>query len=960
MASVALPSLVRQFGLLYEGGCAAGLSDRQLLERFTTRSEPADEAAFAAIVARHGPMVLGICRQLLGDHHHAEDAFQAVFLVLTRRARSIRDPDLLGTWLYGVALRTARKARRGIARRRRTEEQGAMRQSAAGPGLRADRSMIEREQAEALHLEIDRLPGAFRAPVVLCYFEGLTLDEAAQRLRWPAGTLRSRLARAREKLRRGLWRRGFALSATALVAAVGHRSVAASISPLLCDSTTQAAIHFAARHAARGALSAPAAALAQEVLRTMLLHKLKLAALSLMFLAVFASGAGFLTRPPAMGDEPPRAPAPTQAPVAAKPDQAAPGRMFVVGRVLDPHGKTVPGASVMVYGSPKQPDGRPGENAPAAIGQAACDEMGRYRLDAPRLSSATHFMVGAAAIAPGYGTGWVNLDVDADQPVADITLRPEQVIRGRLFDVQGRPAPGVKVSVEGMGHPQRGPTNLPEFIEGPHFWAGNRADNPDGWPGPAITDAEGRFTVRGIGRKIRALLMADDPRFARQRIVVDTDRTAETKPVTAAMEPAKVIAGRVTFADTGKPVPHARIEITAYRGGPGYSNHFETDAEGRFRTNPISTDRYALFVHAPEGQPYLSNSTGIFTWNKGSLEHRLDLVLRRGEVIRGKVVEEGSNRPVAGAALRYVGLPAGNAASGPRSDTTRTGPDGSYQLPVLPSRGTLVVMGPSDDYVLQQMGQRMVRQGLPGGPRWYAHAFIPCEPKPGADPQEINVVLRRGMTIKARVTGPDGRPVREAQVLSRLLPQPQSMPWRLYWGEYHGDVRDGRCELHGLAPDVEVPVYFFEPKSKLGATARFSVKAAAGSPIAVRLEPCGTAIGRLVDPTGKPLVGRRDPYLISMVVTPGPDRFNRAAADQGRLSADADYLSRIDPADYADLVSDGKGRITFPALIPGATYRVFDRTPRDLGGDPKIRQEFTARSGETIDFGDILIEKPES
>ncbi len=633
--------------------------------------------------------------------------------------------------------------------------------------------------------------------------------------------------------------------------------------------------------------------------------------------------------------------------------------MFVVGRVLDPHGKPVPGASVMVYGAPKQAGGGPGEDAPAAMGQAACDEMGRYRLDAPRLSSATHFMVGAAAIAPGFGTGWVNLDVDADEPVADITLRSEQVIQGRLFDVQGRPAPGVRVSVEGMGHPQRGPINLPEYIDGPHFWAGNHAKNPDGWPGPAITDAEGRFTIRGIGREIRALLMADDPRFARQRIVVDTDRTAESKQVTIALEPAKVIAGRVTFADTGKPVPHAKIEIIAYRGGPGYSNQFETDAEGRFRTNPISTDQYAFFIHAPEGQPYLSTTTGIFTWTKGSLEHRLDLVLRRAALICGKVVEERSNRPVAGAALHYLGLPAGNGVSSPWSDTTRTGPDGSYQLPVLPNRGTLIVMGPSDDYVLQHMGQRMIL-GLPGGPRWYAHAFIPCELKPGAESQEINVVLRRGTTIKARVTGPDGHAVREAQVLSRLLPQPQSMPWRIYWGGYHGDVRDGRCELHGLAPDVEVPVFFFEPKSKLGATAFFSVKAAAGSPIAVRLEPCGTAIGRLVDPMGKPLVGRRDPYLISMVVTPGPDRFNRAAAEQGQLSADADYLSRIDPADYADLVSDGQGRITFPALIPGATYRVVDRTPQDLGGDPKIRKEFTARSGETIDLGDILIEKPES
>ena len=112
-----------------------------------------------------------------------------------RRARSIRDPDLLGTWLYGVAFRTARKARGKMARCRRTEEEGAAWQASAGHADAADRALCDREETEALHGEIDRLPVAFRMAVVLCYFEGLTLDEAAIRLRWPAGTLRSRLAR---------------------------------------------------------------------------------------------------------------------------------------------------------------------------------------------------------------------------------------------------------------------------------------------------------------------------------------------------------------------------------------------------------------------------------------------------------------------------------------------------------------------------------------------------------------------------------------------------------------------------------------------------------------------------------------------------------------------------------------------------------------------------------------------
>ncbi len=170
--------------------------------------------------------------------------------------------------------------------------------------------------------------------MVLCYFEGLTLDEAARRLRCPAGTLRSRLARAREKLRIGLARRGVALPAAALGAVLAPRSASASIPPLLCDSTTRAAIPFAARHAAAGgALSAPAAALAQEVLRTMLLHKLKLIAMSLLLMAAVATGAGWLAHSLAMKEDPAKQPAASVTRVAprdadqtqptTKPDPAA-------------------------------------------------------------------------------------------------------------------------------------------------------------------------------------------------------------------------------------------------------------------------------------------------------------------------------------------------------------------------------------------------------------------------------------------------------------------------------------------------------------------------------------------------------------------------------------------------------------------------------------------------------------
>ena len=294
MARPALGSVVPQLEALFEQGSAAGLSDRQLLERFNAgRRDPAGEAAFAALVGRHGPMVLGICRQILGDAQHAEDVFQAVFVVLAQKARSIRDPDLLGNWLYGVAIRMARRARQQIARRRRAEGDTM---DVSGQGTcataepTADRPAIDREQAEALHGEIARLPRAFRLPVVLYYFEGLTLDEAARRLRCPAGTVHSRLARARARLLRALTRRGVVLSSAALATALGSRHASACISSSLCLTTTRAAINFAAGPAAGAGLSASAAALAREMLRSMLLNRLKFTAMCL--LALIAAGAG--------------------------------------------------------------------------------------------------------------------------------------------------------------------------------------------------------------------------------------------------------------------------------------------------------------------------------------------------------------------------------------------------------------------------------------------------------------------------------------------------------------------------------------------------------------------------------------------------------------------------------------------------------------------------------------------
>ncbi len=358
MGHASTRSVVRQIEVLFEGGSAAGLSDRQLLERFTANRDSSAEAAFAALVARHGPMVMRVCRDLVRDVHHGEDAFQAVFLVLACKAKSIRDPGLLGNWLFGVAVRTALRSRSRLTRQRNKEGGGVMRHSgtdsngAVEPVIDANReSTLGSDEIATMHKEISRLPKAFRLPVVLCYFEGLTLDEAARSLCWPTGTVRSRLARGRDKLRRALSRRGFALSATAVIVGLTSRSASAQFSSAVCETTARAAVEFAAGQAGGQLVSASVAALAREILSSMLTRRVMLLVVAMAFLG--AAGAAYAIGSATLQQEPKSATAEPKQQLAAKPENTqqppAPGRMFIVGRVLDPESKPVAGATVMAY-----------------------------------------------------------------------------------------------------------------------------------------------------------------------------------------------------------------------------------------------------------------------------------------------------------------------------------------------------------------------------------------------------------------------------------------------------------------------------------------------------------------------------------------------------------------------------------------------------------------------------------
>ncbi|MCI0455813.1 MAG: sigma-70 family RNA polymerase sigma factor [Gemmataceae bacterium] len=266
----------------------AGMTDRQLLQSFVAHR---DEAAFAALVRRHGPMVWGVCRRLLGHDQDAEDAFQATFLVLVRKAAAMASCDLLANWLYGVAYHTALKARAVRARRRARE-----RQVPQMPEPEAVPPDLWHELQPLLDQELSRLPDKYRVPIVLCDLEGKTRKEAARQLGVPEGTVAGRLARARALLAQRLTRQGGVLSGGVLAVVLAQSAAAASVPTALVSSTVKAASLLAAGSAAAtGGVSTTVAALTEGVVKAMLLTKLKVLTTVLLAVALLGSGGGLLT-----------------------------------------------------------------------------------------------------------------------------------------------------------------------------------------------------------------------------------------------------------------------------------------------------------------------------------------------------------------------------------------------------------------------------------------------------------------------------------------------------------------------------------------------------------------------------------------------------------------------------------------------------------------------------------------
>jgi RNA polymerase sigma factor (sigma-70 family) len=929
--------VLRHIRGLRDAGAVQRLSDRQLLERYTARHE---EAAFEALLKRHGPMVQGVCRRVLIDAHAAEDAFQATFLVLARRAGTIGRRDSVGGWLYRVAYNTALKAKASAAARRRRERRPDER-----PATDPLAEVSGRELLAVLDEELQRLPEKHRAPLVLCYLEGLTRDEAAGRLGVSESTLKRRLEEGRERLRLRLGRRGLALSAALLAAGVGGTAVPSS----LAAATAGAARLIASGNQA--AVSARVVSLMTESLRAMTAGSRKVVGALLLAVGLVAAGAALLAyrpAPAAGGDPPPAAEAP-------KPIAPADGKeMIVTGRVLGADGKPVAGAPVVVLGSSNAP--LRATNRHKVLAEGKTDADGRFRLPAPRTSSAEYGDVYVVATAEKHAPAWHRFNPDAERPEAALTLPPEQVVRGSFVDLQGLPAAGVKVSVSFVGRMVNGQPDVVHLASLPKTAP---------WPQPVTTDDKGQFEIRGCNRDQGLTLMVNDDRFATQTFEIDTpgkprpssrllgldaggflheqnsgpDEKGQPEVLKLSLAPARVVEGRVIYGDTGKPA-----------AGAWLSNGTGTDADGRFRLRFAGRGGVTLVVSGPEGEPYLRVFHRV-EWPKGSVKQQVTISLPRGVLARGKVTEAGSGKPVARAAVQFWPRDSGdpnrpkNVITG-WQDPGVTKEDGTFRIAVLPGEGHLLIQGPTPDYIHEEIGSEVIRTGRPGGSRVYPDASVKLDLAPNGEPKEVNVTLRRGVTVRGKLLGPDGKPVARALMAHRL-----HVSVALAW-QFPEVIRDGVFEVHGLDPEKGVPVYFLDAENQCGAMVTLSGKHA-GETVTVKLAPCGKATARYVDGQGRPIPD----YAISpdFIITPGAAG-HVIVPGKGELLADATSLTSFDRHNYWQrLQTDAKGLITFPALIPGATYRVM----RQKGEYPELHKDFTAESGKAIDLGDVSIDRKE-
>jgi beta-lactamase regulating signal transducer with metallopeptidase domain len=649
--------------------------------------------------------------------------------------------------------------------------------------------------------------------------------------------------------------------------------------------------------------------------------------------------------------------------------QAGAGLLTVRGQVVDSDGKPVADAQVAAIGvSLRAERGGDLPSRDEVLAETTTNEEGRFVITTvDPVSSSTHMYSRMIARSEGLGLGWQNLNLDVTDTDVMIELLAEQVIRGRLVDPLGEPAARVRLLVEAV-------VPRTEIDERLSCMGSYHFDNPPAaWPPQVVSDDQGRFAVRGIPGGYGVFLdLADNDRYVTEGLSLNTGEpeqrpehdgtyraqvknAAPGEEITLTLAPARFFEGTVRYEDTGQPAPHARLTIWASQEekfGSMVSVPGTADANGKYRICPMPGVRFGINAYPANGEPYLIRKTRDLRWDVDGNTKQVDVTLRRGVLVRGKVAESDNDTPIAGASVQYVPEAENNPHD---ADDIVTGwqgiqvtdEQGEFEIAVLPGPGRLIAHGPANDYVLQESSSYELNRGTQGGARVYAHAIRKLDLAEKTEPLDVMLALERSPMITGELIDEQGAPVAEGLLISRLAIRPGWLRWQFV----PQTVMGGEFQVGGLASGEECPLYFLAPNRQLAATV---VAKAGAEPVRIALKPCGKAAMRFVDHDGTPIADHHP--TVEMIFTPGPNRYVRGPSAPGALDANSSFISNIDRLNHwTRRKTDADGRITVPALIPGATYTV----AVTCDGKPAIAKTFEVTTNETLDLGDIVIDRPE-
>ncbi len=899
---------------LFSVGTVGAASDGHLLDLFITRR---DEAAFSALIERHGPMVHRVCWQVLGDRHDAQDASQAVFLVLAKRARSIRSRGSVASWLHTVALHTAAKALTAAARRRAHERRaGEMRARAAD-----DRGPGEGASWQEVHEELDRLPEKFREPIVLCYLEGLTREMAAQQLGWPVGTVQSRLARGQERLRSRLVRRGVTLSAGFAAGTFGADTARAAMTSAWVSATIKAAMRIATGESVVAVATARVASMSTGTLKAMMFYQKHGTAIAILVCGSVAIGAATVARQ--------RITAQTE---LAETGTVEEGRVQELG--LTP-------AMPLSMATPL-----PMATSLEDILEAA------MKANAGRTTGTTWRPAGGGAS-------------DGGKPVpGDVSAT------GRVRDLQGRGVAGARLWVLAIKRPRGddlGPFlaalsspkerddlwkawhELPDVPMGDSQSAGGRAvakEDPTIQP-PATSDAEGRLTIEGIGPERAVLALIEGPSIESKLAIFMTrpgpalqakeveglsGLTVHGTPFNHIAAPSRTIEGVVRDVKTGQPLAGVPVRAASSHTFTGIAPCIRTtsDARGHYRLVGVAAGtRDRVVAVPPADQPYFPMSESIEV-GRGDGPVQRDLSLKKGVWIRGRVTDSASGK-AAVAEVEYHAL-AANPHLGPnpshemRGGWTDSG--GSFRLLGLPGPGFVAAKSPDRRHVRRvgfggvfgdRSGHELVECAYPLFVNAsVANSVVGIDPSEDAETISCEVKFSTGSTRRGVVLGPDGTR------LSGLVARGLTPGW-------DGVAPPSTAEfaVTALAPGEQRPLVFRHDARKL--IGALTVSGDEAGPLSVTLGPWSSVTGRVVDEDGEP----RSDIAIVVHHEPYPEHVLGGSLQQ--------------PSFRFELGKDGRFRID--ALAPGVKYDL-NVLLGGVGIIGYVERGLMVQSGEVMDLGD--------